>query len=206
MDGRGLAARKDADMEHRLLSWLGQYGAGVLFCAQMFGIFGLPIPDELLLTVAGALARQGQLGIASTIVAAIAGCMCGITLSYVRGRTVGLATLRRVVHVSDAAFDRAHRWFHRSGGLLLMFGYFIPGVRHLTGVLAGTSGLEYRIFATFAYLGAFLWATGFVLLGWYASEEWEHMLRHTHRAALAMVILAATAGGIYFLLRRRHRR
>ena len=123
-DPRGLAACIAAEpMEHRLLSWLAQYGAGVLFFAQMFGIFGLPIPDELLLTVAGALAREGRLGVASTIAAAIAGCVCGITLSYVLGRTVGLATLRRVVHISDAAFDRAHRWFQRSGRLLLMFGY-----------------------------------------------------------------------------------
>ena len=38
-------------MEQRLLDWLAHYGPVVLFLAQVAGIFGLPIPDELLLTV-----------------------------------------------------------------------------------------------------------------------------------------------------------
>ena len=82
----------------------------VLFCAQMFGIFGLPIPDELLLTVAGALARQGQLPLVVTFLAALAGCMCGITLSYVLGRTVGVAAMHRLAHVNRP------RWAAHSAG------------------------------------------------------------------------------------------
>ena len=38
-------------MEQRLLDWLAHYGPVVLVLAQVAGIFGLPIPDELLLTV-----------------------------------------------------------------------------------------------------------------------------------------------------------
>jgi hypothetical protein len=46
-------------MERQLVEWLVRYGAPMLFFAQVFGIFGLPIPDELLLTLAGALVRKG---------------------------------------------------------------------------------------------------------------------------------------------------
>ena len=198
MTARGLAACIAAEpMEHRLLSWLAQYGAGVLFFAQMFGIFGLPIPDELLLTVAGALAREGRLGVASTIAAAIAGCVCGITLSYVLGRTVGLATLRRVVHISDAAFDRAHRWFQRSGRLLLMFGYFIPGVRHCTAIAAGSAPLEYRTFAAFAYTGAVIWCLVFITLGYYAGSQWRRVLGTVqHVGPFVLVPLVMLAAGV----------
>ena len=102
------------------------YGPGALFFAQMLGIFGLPIPDEFLLTVAGALIREGHLPIGWTLLAAIAGAFSGISLSYVLGRTIGMAALHRVVHVSDASFGLAQRWFHRYGRWLLMFGYYIP--------------------------------------------------------------------------------
>ena len=115
-------------METRLLQWLSHYGPSALFFAQMLGIFGLPIPDEFLLTVAGALIREGHLPIGWTLLAAIAGAFSGITLSYVVGRTIGTAALHRVVHVSDASFGLAQRWFHRYGRWLLMFGYYIPGV------------------------------------------------------------------------------
>jgi len=190
-------------MEHRLLTWLAQYGSGVLFCAQMFGIFGLPIPDELLLTVAGALVRQGQLNVVPTIAAAICGCICGITLSYVLGRTVGLATLRRVVHVSDAAFDRAHHWFERFGGLLLMFGYFIPGVRHCTAIAAGSAPLEYRTFAAFAYTGAVLWCLVFILLGYYAGSQWRMVLHTVQHAGPRVIVPLAIATALVFWIRAR---
>src|SRR5206468_12288929 len=121
-------------MENRLIFWLSHFRPSALFFAQMLGIFGLPIPDEFLLTVAGALVREGHLPIGWTIAAAIAGCFSGITLSYVVGRTVGSAALHRLAHVSDASFGRAQRWFERFGCWLLMFGYFIPGVRHCTAL------------------------------------------------------------------------
>jgi membrane protein DedA with SNARE-associated domain len=195
------------DVEHRLLDWLASYGPGVLFCAQMFGIFGLPIPDELLLTVAGALARQGQLSIAPTILAAIAGCTCGITLSYVLGRTVGLTALRKVVHVPDAAFDRAQRWFHRSGGLLLTFGYFIPGVRHCTAIAAGSTPLDYPTFAGFAYPGAVMWCLVFIMLGYYAGSRWRAVLTTAqHTAPLVVVPLVLVAGLVFWMHRQRGQR
>ena len=47
-------------MEQRLFDLLARDGIWLLFAAQMFGIFGLPIPDELLLTFAGGLVRRGD--------------------------------------------------------------------------------------------------------------------------------------------------
>jgi membrane protein DedA with SNARE-associated domain len=160
-------------MEHRLLAWLAYYGPGMLFAAQMFGIFGLPIPDELLLTLAGALVREGKLNLFWTVTAAVAGCLCGVSLSYTLGRTVGMVALRRIVHVPDSAFNRAQRWFHRFGRWLLTFGYFIPGVRHCTAIAAGSTPLPYREFAAFCYTGGVLWCTVFLSFGYFAGPHWR---------------------------------
>src|SRR4051812_16834946 len=100
-------------MEQHLLDWLVRYGAPVLFAAQVFGIFGLPIPDELLLTVSGALIRRGDLSAAPVALAAIGGAGSGITLSFVLGRTAGVIGLRRFVHVPEQSFVRAERLFER---------------------------------------------------------------------------------------------
>ena len=93
-------------MEQAFVEHLTRYGPPVLFLAQMLGIVGLPIPDELLMTVAGALVRRGDMSGAATIAAAIAGSSSGITLSYLLGRTIGSAALHRLLHVPDAAFVR----------------------------------------------------------------------------------------------------
>jgi membrane protein DedA with SNARE-associated domain len=191
-------------MESRFLEWLAHYGPGVLFLAQMFGIFGLPIPDEFLMTVAGALAREGRLDPGITLLAAISGAFCGITMSYVLGRTVGTAALHRFVYVRDADFARAQRWFARFGGWLLVFGYFVPGVRHCTAMAAGSAPFPFRRFALYAYPGAVLWCLVFLSFGYYAGPHWRaawHAFEHIGLyllVPLAIVVVLA----IYVTWRR----
>jgi len=188
-------------METRLLQWLSHYGPSALFFAQMLGIFGLPIPDEFLLTVAGALAREGHLPIGWTLIAAIAGALSGITLSYVVGRTIGTATLHRVVHVSDASFGLAQRWFHR---WLLMFGYYIPGVRHCTALAAGSAPLQYREFALFAYTGAVIWCLSFLTFGYLTGPRWRTAWHALERMGpyVFIPLLTLVAVGVYYTWRR----
>ena len=119
---------------------------------------------------------------------------------------MGLVAVRRYgkwFHVTPSRVELAGRWLSHRGKWALTFGYFIPGIRHVTGIVAGSSGLPYRIFGTFAYLGAFLWATGFILLGWSVGENWERILNETHRTALVVSAVLAVAGGTYLVLRKR---
>jgi membrane protein DedA with SNARE-associated domain len=163
-------------VEQRILAWLSHYGTPVLFLAQLFGIFGVPIPDELLLTTAGVLVRNGKLSLAPTLGAAILGCAAGVTFSYVLGRTVGLVALQRALHVDPVALRRGQQWFHRFGGWLLMFGYFVPGVRHVTSIAAGSMPLDFSCFARYAYPGAVIWSCFFVGVGYYSGSRWAEIL------------------------------
>ncbi len=189
-------------MEQHILGLLGRYGTPVLFAAQMFGIFGLPIPDELLLTVAGALVKAGRLHPAATFLATVSGCMTGITLSYGLGRTAGIGALRRVPHLPPQALDRGQRWFCRYGGWLLVFGYFVPGVRHVTAIAAGSAAMTFGRFAVFAYSGAALWCTVFLVAGYVAGAEWRGVgvAVRQHSAAFAVFVIAAV--GLYLVLAR----
>ena len=46
-------------MEQQILGWITQYGYLAIFCLLMFGIVGLPVPDETLLTFTGYLVFKG---------------------------------------------------------------------------------------------------------------------------------------------------
>jgi len=184
-------------MERELFDWIVRYGPPVIFTAQLLGIFGLPIPDELMLTAAGALVKRGALAPVPTCVAAVGGCMAGITLSYAIGRTVGCAAVRRLARGHEASLERTQNWFRRFGAWLLTFGYFIPGVRHLTAIAAGTAPMRYRTFASFAYPGALLWSMTFIAVGYYAGDRWREMLA-AHRPHLMWMALAVVTGiGLY---------
>ena len=183
------------DVDRELVGWLIRFGAPLLFFAQVFGIFGLPIPDELLLTVAGALVAAGRLNPFSTTAAAVAGCLTGITMSYALGRWVGLPVLRARFARHHDAIELAQNWFRRFGGWLLTFGYFIPGVRHVTAIAAGSGCLDYHRFVVFAYPGGVLWCAVFLSLGYFAGDRWSEVAHaaRSHAARLGLIAVGAVA-------------
>jgi membrane protein DedA with SNARE-associated domain len=188
-----------------LLHWIHAYGVAAIFVLLFLGVFGLPVPDETLLTFAGVLVREGRLHFVPAFLAAALGSMGGITLSYVLGRTVGLGFVERYgrwLHVTRADLDRVEAWFEHSGRWVLMFGYFIPGVRHFTALVAGSSRLPAAVFARFAYAGAAVWALTFITLGWYVGARWEAALASAHRHLLVVGIAVAVLAVAYALLHR----
>ncbi len=141
---------------HWLLGVLHHWGYLGIFVLLMTGIIGIPWPDELLMLSSGFLCSQGELWLPGTILAGTAGSICGITLSYVLGRVLGLAVLHRYgryVGLSQAALDRGHRWFVRYGKWSVVVGYFVPGFRHLVAISAGATLLELKFFLPFACIG-----------------------------------------------------
>jgi membrane protein DedA with SNARE-associated domain len=148
---------------------LSHYGSIALFLLLAVGIVGLPIPDETLLVATGMLLQKGHLHPTYTILAALCGSVCGISLSYGIGRAAENLLIEKYgswLGITEKRLVGAHSWFRRMGVWLLFFGYFIPFVRHLTGYVAGAVKLEYKKFAAFAYIGAIFWVTTFLTIGY----------------------------------------
>src|SRR5215468_8003428 len=115
-------------MEQQVLAWIAQYGYVAIFLLLVFGIVGLPVPDETLLTFTGYLIFKGHLRLAPAFCSAFLGSVCGITFSYILGRTFGLALIHRYgkyVHLTEDRIRKVHEWFERVGRWGLTFGYFI---------------------------------------------------------------------------------
>ena len=192
-------------MEHQIEAWIGQYGYFAIFALLVLGIVGLPVPDETLLTFTGYLVFRGRLRLPLSYAAAVAGSLCGITLSYVLGKTFGLGLIHRYgryLRITEEYVAKAHAWFARVGHWGLTFGYFVPGVRHLTAYAAGMSEVEWPQFAIFAYSGGFLWVGAFLALGYFLGERWEAVERNIHRYLLLATIAAVIALAAWLVWRR----
>jgi membrane protein DedA with SNARE-associated domain len=184
-------------MEQHVLAWITQYGYLAIFSLLVFGIVGLPIPDETLLTFTGYLVFKGHLSPPLAFLSAFAGSACGITISYTLGRTFGIKLIHRYgryLRITENHVNKAHAWFARVGHWGLTFGYFIPGVRHFTAYAAGMSAVETPQFCLFAYSGAALWAASFLSLGFFLGERWQAVQKNVDRylvgVTIALVILA----------------
>jgi membrane protein DedA with SNARE-associated domain len=190
--------------EGMILHWVAQYGYFGLFSLLTLGILGLPIPDEVVLTFSGYLTYRGDLLLIPTIVTAFLGSSCGITLSYGLGRTVGLYLVHRwgpLVRISPAHIERTHEWFRRIGHWSLVFGYFIPGIRHLTALVAGATKLEAPIFALYAYSGALIWSLTFITLGYFLGEKWTWVVKVLQSHLGLGILIALGIIAIYLLTR-----
>jgi membrane protein DedA with SNARE-associated domain len=192
-------------LEQTIFHWIREYGYAAIVFLLMLGIVGLPVPDETLLTFSGYLVFKAQLHWIPTMLAAFLGSVCGITLSYVLGRTFGLRLIHRYgpyIHITEDRLDRTHRWLEDSGAWSLTFGYYFPGIRHLTAYVAGTSGLSLHVFSLFAFGGALLWTATFVTAGYFMGDEWAKMSHDFHSYAWMLTALLGAALAILLGVRK----
>lgn len=192
------------DQYESLAFWLQNYGGFALFGLLALGIVALPIPEETLLVFTGLLLSKEKLHFGTTIFAALSGSMTGITTSYFIGRTFGKYALLHYfgwLGITETKLHHAHDWFEKYGKWLLFFGYFIPGVRHFTGVVAGVTLLEYPVFAAFAYLGAALWVMTFLSIGYFFADYWSTLFNYVETRIEQLVVLALLIGLLYAIIK-----
>jgi membrane protein DedA with SNARE-associated domain len=189
-----------------VLHLISQYGHLAVFFLLVLGIVGLPVPDETLLTFSGYLVYRGQFHFLPTVLTAFAGSICGITISYAIGRTGGLYLIHKYgpyVHLTKERLERVHNWFERLGRWTLFFGYFMPGIRHFTAVVAGSSELEPHVFALFAYSGGLVWVITFVSLGYFLGEQWSHITDEVNGVLPWVTVGVVVVAIAVWLVRRR---
>jgi membrane protein DedA with SNARE-associated domain len=179
-----------------VLDWIARYGYVAIYFLLMLGIAGLPVPDETLLVYTGFLIQKGTLGGPQAWGVAFLGSASGITISFVIGRTLGFYSIHRYgryVRLTEQRIQKVHEWFEHLGRWVLSIGYFIPGVRHATAIVAGAMQLDLVSFALFAYGGAAFWVTTFLSLGYLLGDNWDRVLGTIHKYGVVGGIVAAIA-------------
>ena len=187
-----------------IFDWITQYGYIALFTLLMLGIVGLPIPDETLMVFSGYLISKGTLNPYATWLTAFAGSVCGITVSYMIGRKLGMKFIDRYgkyFHLTPDKLEKVLKWFDRIGHWALFIGYYIAGVRHFSAIIAGTSGVKWPHFGLYAYSGGALWVTTFLSIGYFVGENWKAMAEQVHHEMARVSVVVFVIVGIGLLVR-----
>jgi membrane protein DedA with SNARE-associated domain len=184
----------------------------VLYGLLAIGIAGIPLPDELMLSYVGYHAYKQDLNLFTTIIAASLGSATGLTISYILGRVLGYPVVHkygRYFFIPPEKLERAHNWFQNRGKWTLVFSIFLPSVRHVLAIAAGTSKMNMKSYSFFAYIGSFLWTTTFILFGFILGSQfpvwqgrWERLSNEMHRIILIVVGAAAGILFMYFIYRK----
>ena len=179
-----------------LANFVHQYGAWVyaLLFAIVFvetGLVVMPfLPGDSLLFVVGALCGVGLISLPVAmgllLVAAILGDQC----NYSIGRYFG----PKVFQWEDSrwfnkrAFDQAHDFYERYGGITIILARFMPFVRTFAPFVAGVAEMNRSKFTAYNVIGAFIWVCGLVGAGYlFGNLPWVKL--HLSKIIWAMILV-----------------
>lgn len=147
---------------HAIQQLLHHYGLGLVFAVVALQALGAPLPGTTALIAAALYAATSHgLPIVGVIAAGALGALAGTSVGFALGRWGGeklVTRVGRVLRQSPGRVTLLRAEFAAHGGSLLFVGRFISGLRNVTGLLAGASGMSARRFLTVSAAAATAWA------------------------------------------------
>lgn len=203
MEGASVAASDAADnltglvgMAAQAIDALGEWGVGLFTMAETVVP---PIPSEVILPLAGYLAKQGSLSLVLVFITSTLGAYLGALMLYWLGARLGLERsirgLSRLPLVDREDFDNAAGWFRRHGRSSVFFGRLLPGVRSLISLPAGASSMHLGTFSVFTLAGSGLWNGALIGLGFLLGtqyrliEQYSRFLNYAVYVALGLMVV-----------------
>jgi membrane protein DedA with SNARE-associated domain len=188
---------------------LGYTGLFLLMVAESMI---LPVPSEAVLPFAGFLASDGRMSLALAFAVSLAGTLVGSLLSYGMGAYGVRPLLERYgkyVLVTPHHIETTHAFFERKGGSLTVFlARFVPVVRHLISIPAGSARMPLGRFLLATALGGGLWDAFLLYVGYLLGKNWETVTALVDQWKWAIlgaaVIAAAIAAWIAWQRRKRN--
>lgn len=184
---------------------------GIILGLVLTGM-GLPIPEEVLIIIAGVASNQGALNPWLALVACLVGAILGDCAMYLIGYQIGGSSLREhrwLTRFFNPEREQRMEQMIRSHGLkVLLAARFLVGVRSPVYVAAGILRVPFKRFVlvdTFcatAVVGTFFgasYALGEHIHGWW---KW---ISHAELALTVGIGVAIAGVVLFFYLRRRRR-
>jgi undecaprenyl-diphosphatase len=187
------------DVGQRLGKWTYLL-VGAMAFLETGAFVGLVAPGESAILVGGVVAGQGEINVVILIAIVWVCAVLGDSVSFWFGRRLGRGFLIRHgsrVKITEDRVEQVERFFARHGGPTILIGRFVGLVRALAPFVAGASGMRYRRFLPYDIIGAGLWGTTFVLLGYVFWRSFDKVATYAGQGAFALgTLIAVTVGGV----------
>jgi membrane protein DedA with SNARE-associated domain len=196
-------------MEHTLAQILLRFTYPAMVVVLSAAGLGVPISEDLVLLIGGALAAQGVTAYWPTLAAGYFGVILGDLLIHHWGGRLGPRAyehklVRRVMSEEREEQLRGH--FARHGFWTIVVGRHTPGLRAPIFFLSGASGVGFWKFLIADVLSAAVTVPLVVTLGYFFGEHLNDIRRLLHKVEWGVAVAAVLAVITYLTFRRRRRR
>lgn len=194
--------------------FISSYGYLAVFILMLAESACIPVPSELTMPFAGALAAGAVAGVHMNLVLAIAAGVAGnLAGSYVAwgvGAYGGRAAWHRwgrYLLLRDDDIDKAERWFRRHGTKAVFFGRLLPVVRTFISLPAGLARMPPARFGIYTVLGCIPWTAALAWAGYVVGRNWGNVASALHGPSYALAaLLVLLVIAVFLMLLRRRRR
>lgn len=169
---------------------------------------GIPLPNELVLLLAGSIAaqRSDPVGLIELAVVATLGSLLGATAAYIIGARGGRALITRLgrfVGLNASRLDMVEHWFMRSGAFAIALARITPFVRTISSFPAGILRMPPRSFYTATAIGSLVWCAVLVSVGYLLGVHYMIAVNLIEEYTLpAILVMIALVAGYVWLHRR----
>jgi membrane-associated protein len=117
----------------------------------------------------GALCGAGLMNFPLACGVLLAAAVLGDQCNYMIGRTLGPRVFQweQSRWFNRKAFDQAHGFYERYGGITIVLARFMPFIRTFAPFVAGVAAMGRAKFTAFNVVGALLWVLGIVTAGYF---------------------------------------
>jgi membrane-associated protein len=161
-------------VDKHLAAFVQAYGAWVyallfLIVFVETGVVVMPfLPGDSLLFVVGTLCGVGLMSLPLAMVLLILAAVLGDQTNYLIGRHVGprVWSWEHSRFFNRRAFDQAHAFYERWGGITIILARFMPFIRTFAPFVAGVAEMNRARFTSYNVIGALIWVIGLTLAGY----------------------------------------
>jgi membrane protein DedA with SNARE-associated domain len=183
---------------------------GGIFLVLLLGGLGAPIPEELPVLAAGALARQGVIRWWIGLPLCIAGVLLGDVVLYAAGhhwgeRLLGWRIVRRVL--TEAREHQLVSAYHRHGVKIVLIARHVMGLRAAAFLTAGIARLPFWKFLLVDAAAASVGVPLSFALAYFFTDQLQAILEDVHRVErwLLLAGFVALAAWLMRLVWRKNR-
>jgi membrane-associated protein len=155
------------------------------------GVVVMPfLPGDSLLFVVGAMCGVGLMDYTLSVGLLLAAAILGNQSNYALGRYFGPRVFKweNSRFFNKAAFDRAHDFYERYGGITLIAARFMPFVRTFAPFVAGVAKMTRARFTFFDVTGGALWVVGIITIGYFFGN-FPFVKAHLDKIIWAMILI-----------------
>ena len=157
-----------------LQAFVQTYGAWVyallfLIVFVETGVVVMPfLPGDSLLFVVGTLCGAGLMNLPLAMALLFVAAVLGDQVNYSIGRAVGPRVWQweKSRWFNKRAFDQAHAFYEKHGGITIILARFMPFVRTFAPFVAGVAEMSRAKFSAYNVAGGALWVGGLTLAGY----------------------------------------